>query len=69
LSDHSSTTVVIASSIAGYDFDDSVVPIDDLISALETAKEDGATHAVAATGNHRGAKWAKLDLDLGWADD
>lgn len=36
------------------------VSIDDLIAALEEAKEDGATHVVGLSGNYRGAQYVRL---------
>jgi tyrosine-protein phosphatase YwqE len=62
----SETTVVLSTGGVEYRADDASVSIDDLIMALEEAKEDGATHVVAASGNHRGAKYARLYAEVTW---
>ncbi len=36
------------------------VDIDEMISQLQQAKEDGATHVLGASGNYRGAQWVRL---------
>jgi hypothetical protein len=41
---------------------DAEVSIDELIEALEAAKEDGATHVLGTSGNYRGAQWVRLGL-------
>lgn len=45
-----------------YSKDEAEVSIDDLIAALEEAKEDGATHVVGLSGNYRGASYVRLGL-------
>jgi hypothetical protein len=51
-----------------YSRDDAQVSIDSLLDMLQEAKEDGATHVVMGSGNHRGPKWARLDLSYEWVD-
>jgi hypothetical protein len=41
---------------------DAEVSIDELIEALQAAKEDGATHVLGTSGNYRGAQWVRLGL-------
>lgn len=41
---------------------DAEVSIDELIEALEAAKEDGATHVLGLSGNYRGAQYVRLGL-------
>lgn len=60
--------VVIDGGEVEYNAREAAVPIADLISTLEAAQEDGATHVVASSGNHRGAKWSKIGLDYDWVD-
>lgn len=54
-----------------YSRDKAEVSIDELIEALEIAKEDGATHVVGLSGNYRGASYVRLstNLDLDYGDD
>lgn len=41
---------------------DAEVSIDELIEALQAAKEDGATHVLGTSGNYRGAQGVRLGL-------
>lgn len=52
-----------------YDRDKASVSIDDLIAALQEAKEDGATHVVGYSGNYRGAQFVRLGLEWTWDDE
>jgi diketogulonate reductase-like aldo/keto reductase len=45
-----------------YSPEDARLDIDELISALEEMKEEGATHVVGLSGNYRGAKYQRLGL-------
>jgi hypothetical protein len=55
----------IAAGSVEYDKDEAAVEIDELISRLEAAKLDGATHVVGLSGNYRGAKWVRIgEVDL-----
>lgn len=63
------TTVVLAGGGVEYDAEKAAVDIDDLIAALESAKDDGATHVVMSSGNYRGAQWASLRADYSWASE
>lgn len=56
-------TVMLYTSVE-YSRSSAEIPIDELIAELEAAKEDGATHIVASSGNHRGAKFARIDTEL-----
>lgn len=47
-----------------YSREEAEVDIDELIAALEQAKEDGATHIVGLSGNYRGAKYVSLGTDF-----
>lgn len=54
---------MIATMSAGsaeYSIEDAQVSIDELISQLQEAKEDGATHVVGLSGNYRGARYVRL---------
>lgn len=52
-----------------YDIEEAAVSIDDLITALEEAKEEGIERVVLSSGNHRGAKWQRLLASWEWADE
>lgn len=57
-------TVQISSGSVEYDLSAAAVPIDDLIEALTTARdEEGAEYVVGLSGNDRGAKWLVLDAE------
>jgi len=43
-----------------YSKDEAEVSIDEFISMLEQAKEDGATHVLGLSGNYRGAQYVRL---------
>lgn len=45
-----------------YSKDQAEVSIDELVAALEEAREDGATHVVGLSGNYRGAQYVRLGL-------
>jgi len=46
------------------------VSIDEMIEALERAKEDGATHVLGLSGNYRGASYVRLGLpEVDFDDD
>lgn len=64
-----STTVVLGSGSVEYALDEAAVSIDDMIESLQGAKQDGATHVVASSGNYRGAQWSRLSPHWVWADD
>lgn len=56
---------IYASMNAGnveYSREEAEVSIDELISALEEMKEDGATHVVGLSGNYRGPQFVKLGM-------
>lgn len=52
-----------------YDMAAAGVPISDLIEALESARDEGATHIVGLSGNYRGASYVRLSTSYDWADD
>lgn len=62
-------TIVIPAGSVEYSIDEARIEIDDLISALESAKSDGAEFVVMASGNYRGAQWMRVSADLDFADD
>lgn len=64
-----STIIVLPAGPVAYDMNDAVIPIDDMIDLLESAKGEGATHVVGGSGNHRGARWQHLARMYDWADD
>jgi len=55
------TAYMTAGSVE-YDKVAAAVDIDELIEALQIAKEDGATQVVGLSGNYRGAKYVHLGL-------
>lgn len=62
------TTIVLDGGSVAYDITEASVPIADLIATLTEAQEDGATHVVMSSGNHRGAQWASIGTEYGWAE-
>lgn len=65
-----STVAVVGSGSVGYSLKEAVVPIDELIELLQSAKSEGAQYVVAASGNYRGAQWARVSSGhYGWADE
>lgn len=52
-----------------YAVEDAKVDIDELIAALEKAKEDGATHVVCFSGNYRGAQYVRLSTRVKFLDE
>lgn len=54
-----------------YSKDKAAVEIDEMIAALEQAKEDGATHVVGLSGNYRGAQYVRLstNVDIEWDEE
>lgn len=64
------TCIVLGSGSVEYSLDEAAIDIDELIGLLESAKEEGATHVVASSGNYRGAQWARVSSGMyGWADE
>lgn len=62
--------VAVLSGDIEYDLEQAVIPIDDLLELLRSAKEEGATHVVASSGNYRGAQWQRVSNGMyGWADE
>lgn len=66
---NSNVTVVLAGGGVEYSAKDAAVSIDDVIAALEQAKEDGAEFVLMSSGNYRGAKWASIGTDFDWMDN
>jgi pyruvate-formate lyase-activating enzyme len=62
-------TVILGGGGVEYSLEDAAVDIEELIEALEEAKEDGAQFVVMSSGNYRGAKWASLRASTSWADE
>lgn len=62
----SETTVVLGTGSVEYSINDASTDINDLIASLEEAREDGATHVVAYSGNYRGAKYLRLTGEVEW---
>lgn len=59
----------VSAGTVEYDQAAAAVDIDELIEALEQAREDGATHVVGLSGNYRGAQWTRLGLPRLLDDD
>lgn len=57
------TYVTIYAGSVSYDREEAALDIDDFIAQLEDAKDDGATHVLGLSGNHRGAKYVCLDIE------
>lgn len=55
-------TVVVSSGNVEYDMGSTAVPINDLIDALEMAKENGAEYVTGLSGNSRGAKYMYVEI-------
>jgi len=64
-----STAVVLGSGSVEYSAAEAVADIDEVIEALQQAKNDGAVHVLLASGNYRGAQWQKLYSSVTWLDD
>ena len=62
-------TAVLAGGGVEYSMEEAVLPIDELIAALEEMKEDGMEYVVQSSGNYRGAQWARVSADWSFADD
>jgi len=58
-----SNTVVISGGSVEYDLDSTARPIDDMIEALQEAKENGALFVTGLSGNGRGAKYMYMYVD------
>ncbi len=69
LDDLTQSTIVMGGGSVEYDLRKAACPIQELIDSLIEARDDGATHVVASSGNHRGAKWQRVSTDYGWADN
>ena len=63
------TMITLEGGGVEYDAQEAAVPIDELIAALQDAKMDGAESVVMLSGNYRGARWARVSTDWGWAED
>lgn len=55
-------TVVISDGAVEYSLDETAVPIDVMISSLEEAQQNGAEYVTGLSGNHRGPKYARLEV-------
>ena len=64
-----SNTVVLEAGSVEYSIEDAAVLIDDVIEALEQARNDGAEYVTMESGNYRGAKWMKFYASVDWAED
>jgi hypothetical protein len=51
-----------------YDEKEAATHIDDIISMLTEMKDDGVTHVVLESGNHRGPQWMNFVLSYEWVD-
>jgi len=62
-------TITLNAGNVEYSLEEAAMPIADMIELLESAKSEGATHVVGASGNYRGAQWVRLGTMYGWADE
>lgn len=62
-------TVFMSAGSVEYDLSTAKVDIDEMISALQEAKDDGATHIAGLSGNYRGAQYVRLSTSLGWENE
>lgn len=62
------STVGISAGNVEYSVEEAAVNIDELIEALQAAKEDGATYVVGFSGNYRGAQYVRLSTDYEWLE-
>jgi len=62
------TTVGINAGSVEYGANEAAVSIDEMIAALQAAKEDGAEYVVGFSGNYRGAKYVRLSTDYEWLE-
>ena len=64
------TYAMINAGSVEYDKTEAEIPIEEFISWLETAQEDGATHVVGLSGNYRGAQYVRLsEPEIDFDDD
>lgn len=63
------TMIVLGGGRVEYSATDAAVEINDLIAALEDAKNEGATHVVMSSGNYRGAQWQSIATNYSWASE
>lgn len=63
------TTVGISAGNVEYSANEAAVSIDEMIAALQAAKEDGAEYVVGFSGNYRGAQYVRLSTDYEWLED
>jgi hypothetical protein len=66
--DQVNATVVLDTGQVAYSVTEASCSIDDLITALEEAKEEGAVHVALPSGNSRGPKWVVLRPSYEWLD-
>ena len=52
-----------------YDKSKAAVDIDELIEALEAAKDDGVTDIVGLSGNYRGAQYVRMSADIHYGEE
>jgi len=63
------TTAVLGGGGVEYSAKDAAVSLEDLIAALEEMRDEGVTHVVMASGNYRGAQWARVSANWSWASE
>ena len=52
-----------------YNKDKAAVDIDELIEALEAAKEDGVNDIVGLSGNYRGAQYVRIEAEIHYGEE
>lgn len=58
----SKTYATMSTGSVEYSKANAELSIDELIAALEQAKEDGATHVLGLSGNYRGARYVRIGM-------
>lgn len=62
-------TITLSAGNVEYRAAAATVSIDDLISLLQEAQSEGATHVVGLSGNYRGAQYIRFGRRYGWLED
>jgi hypothetical protein len=52
----------VSTTSVEYSRSDAEISIEEMIEALQRAKEEGATHVLGLSGNYRGAQYVRLGL-------
>lgn len=63
------TTAVLGGGRVEYSMAEAAVSLDELARTIEQMRDEGVTHVVMSSGNHRGAKWASITTNWSWASE